>query len=75
MANIQEIINGDGYYIITFLDENEVYGMLLCEDYVEFMEIDEDGEFLPITEEDAPEEFDRLKEKYIDELIDAIDED
>ena len=73
MANIQEIINGEGYYIITFLDENEVYGMLLCEDYVEFMEIDEDGEFLPITEEDAPEEFDRLRDKYFDDILNQLE--
>lgn len=73
MANIQEIINGEGYYIITFLDENEVYGMLLCEDYVEFMEIDEDGEFLPINEEDTPEEFDRLRDKYFDDILNQLE--
>ena len=73
MANIQEIINGDGYHIITFLDENEVYGMLLCEDYVEFMEIDSDGGFLPITEEDTPEEFDRLKDKYLDDILNQLE--
>ena len=73
MANIQEIINGEGYYIITFLDEDEVYGMLLCEDYVEFMEIDEDGDFLPITEEDTPEEFDRLRDKYFDDILNQLE--
>ena len=73
MANIQEIINGEGYYVITFLDKNEAYGMMLCEDYVEFMEIDKDGEFLPITEEDTPEEFARLKDKYFDDILNQLE--
>ena len=69
MVKIHEIKNGEGYNIITFSDVRELYGMLLCDNYVEFMKVDEKGEFKSITEEESPEEFNKLKDKYYEEIL------
>ena len=78
MFKVQELNDYGTYVVMTFTDNEEAYGALMLLDenqlYVEFMEFD--GEELKvITEEDFPEEYRRLEEKYIDDLIDAIDGD
>ena len=78
MFKIEEVNNYDTHVIITFTDNNEAYGALMILEenqlYVEFMEFDGD-ELKVITEEEFPEEYQRLEEKYINDLIDAIDGD
>jgi len=76
MFKVQELNDYGTHVVMTFTDNEEAYGalMLLDEDqlYVEFMEFD--GEELKvITEDESPEEFKRLEEKYLDDIIEAID--
>ena len=76
MFKVQELNDYGTHVVMTFTDNEEAYGalMLLDEDqlYVEFMEFD--GEELKvITEDESPEEFKRLEEKYLDDIIKAID--
>ena len=78
MFKIKEVNNYDTHVTMTFTDNKEAYGALMILEenrlYVEFMEFDGD-ELKVITEEDFPEEYQRLKEKYIDNLMDAINGD
>ena len=76
MFKVQELNDYGTHVVMTFTDNEEAYGalMLLDEDqlYIEFMEFD--GEELKvITEDESPEEFKRLEEKYLDDIIEAID--
>ena len=76
MFKVQELNDYGTHVVMTFTDNEEAYGalMLLDEDqlYVEFMEFD--GEELKvITEDESPEEFKRLEEKYLNDIIEAID--
>ena len=75
MFKVQELNDYGTHVVMTFTDDEEAYGALMLLDenqlYVEFMEFD--GEELKvITEDDAPEEFKRLEEKYLDNIIEAI---
>ena len=75
MFKVQELNDYGTHVVMTFTDNEEAYGtlILLVEDnlYVEFMEFD--GEELKvITEDESPEEFKRLEEKYLDDIISAI---
>ena len=76
MFKVQELNDYGTYVVMTFTDNEDAYGALMLLDenqlYVEFMEFD--GEELKvITEDESPEEFKRLEEKYLDNIIDAID--
>jgi hypothetical protein len=76
MIQIQEIIQDVDHYIITFSDGAELYGMLIMMEeempnYVEFMEFDGEDIVL-ITEDEQPEEFDRLINTYYEKVIDLI---
>lgn len=76
MLKIQEVIKGEGHNIITFSEGRELYGMLVVLeegelDYVEFMEFD-DNDLILITEDEQPEEFKRLKDKYYEKVLDLI---
>ena len=75
MFKVQELNDYGAYVVMTFTDNEEAYGALMLLDenqlYVEFMEFD--GEDLKvITEDESPEEFKRLEEKYLDDIIEAI---
>lgn len=78
MIKIQDVNKGENYYIITFTDSLEAYGVLVTlvdkrPVYVEFMEFAKNKQDLVvITEEDSPEEYKRLKEKYFDVIMDSI---
>lgn len=71
MVRVHDILKRDGYDIITFTDGKEAYGMLLCGEYVEFMEFD-NNDTVSITENDNPEEFKRLKDKYFEFVMEYI---
>jgi hypothetical protein len=76
MFKVQELNDYGTYVVMTFTDNEDAYGALMLLDenqlYVEFMEFD--GEELKvITEDESPEEFKRLEEKYLDDIIEAID--
>ena len=75
MFKVQELNDYGTHVVMTFTDNEEAYGalMLLDEDqlYVEFMEFDGD-ELKVITEDESPEEFKRLEEKYLGDIIEAI---
>lgn len=76
MFKVQEINDYSTYVVMTFTDNEEAYGALMFLDdnqlYVEFMEYVGD-DLKVITEDESPEEFKRLEEKYLDDIIDAID--
>ena len=76
MIQIQEVIQDTDHYIITFSDEADIYGMLVMMEgdmpnYVEFMEFDGEDIVL-ITEDEQPEEFERLIENYYEKVLDLI---
>lgn len=71
MVRVHDVLKRDGYDIITFTDGKEAYGMLLCGEYVEFMEFD-NNDTVSITENDNPEEFKRLKDKYFEFVMEYI---
>lgn len=78
MIKIQDVNKGENYYTITFTDGLEAYGVLVTlvdkrPVYVEFMEFAKNKQDLVvITEEDSPEEYKRLKEKYFDVIMESI---
>lgn len=72
MVRVHDILKRDGYDIITFTDGKEAYGMLLCGEYVEFMEFD-NNDTVSITENDNPEEFKRLMDMYYNKVIELIE--
>lgn len=78
MIKIQDVNKGENYYTITFTDGLEAYGVLVTlvdkrPVYVEFMEFAKNKQDLVvITEEDSPEEYKRLKEKYFDVILESI---
>ena len=72
MFKVQEHNSQENYHIITFTDGSEAYGALIILDeekiYLEFMEFDGE-EIVSITEEEYPEEFKRLEETYINNIL------
>ena len=78
MLKIQEVKKGENYYIITFTDGLEAYGVLVTlfderPAYVEFMKFAENKQdLIVITEDETPEEYKRIKEKYFDEIMNAV---
>ena len=76
MFKVEEITAGAGYSIVTFMDGQELYGSLVVleEDglYVEFMEF-KDNELYLITEDETPEEYNRLEEKYLDDILNVLE--
>ena len=75
MFKVRELNNCGDYIKLTFTDRQEVYGALIIVKeeglYMEFMEFDGD-ELRTITDESSPDEFKRLEEKYLDNIIKAI---
>ena len=78
MFKLQKLDKKENYNIITFTDGLEAYGaIVIIKDeslYLEFMEF-KGEELISITEDETPEEYHRLEEKYINDLIDVIDRD
>ena len=76
MVKIEEVNNYDTHVIMTFTDNNEAYGALMILEenqlYVEFMEFDGD-ELKVITEDESPEEYQRLEEKYLDDILNVLE--
>lgn len=80
MANIKihDVVKGDDYYTITFSEGLLAYGIIisLIPDqpmYVEFMEFAKNMEdILVITEDETPEEFNRLYTKYFTHIMEYI---
>lgn len=78
MIKIKEVEKGDNYYTVTFVDGMDVYGIIVTlvpqrPVYIEFMEFAKNKQdLLIITEEENREEFDRLKEKYFDQIMKHI---
>lgn len=78
MLKIQEVKKGENYYTITFTDGLEAYGALVTlfderPVYVEFMKFAENKQdLIVITEDETPEEYKRIKEKYFDEIMNAV---
>ena len=75
MFKVQELNDYGTYAVMTFTDIKEAYGVLILLDekqsYVEFMEFEGD-ELKVITEDESPEEFKRLEEKYMEEILQAL---
>ena len=75
MIKIQEVKKGDNYYTITFSEGANAYGALVVlvdtrPAYIEFMKFINNGkDLISITEEDNPNEFKEMKEKYFDIIM------
>ena len=75
MIKIQEVKKGDNYYTITFSEGVNAYGVLVVlvdtrPVYIEFMKFINNGkDLISITEEDNPNEFKEMKEKYFDIIM------
>lgn len=72
MFKAQEVIKKDDCSTITFTDGLEAYGALIVGEeplYIEFMKFDKKGELLIITENGTPEEYNKLKEKYLEDIM------
>lgn len=76
MFKVQELNDYGTYVVMTFTDNEEAYGALIILEenqlYVEFMEFDGD-ELKVIIEEESPEEYQRLEEKYLDDIINVLE--
>ena len=78
MIKIHEVNKGDGYFTITFSDVKDAYGVLirLVKDepmYVEFMKFAANGQdIVSVIEEENPKEFNVLKVKYLDHILDYV---
>lgn len=78
MIKIQEVKKGEGYYTVIFTDGMKAYGVLITlvdkrPVYIEFMKFTSDfKDIISITEDESPEEYKRLKEKYFDEIMNAV---
>ena len=71
MVRVHDVLKREGYNIITFTDGKEAYAMLVCGEYVEFMEYEE-NEIVSITKELNPEEFERLMNNYYEKVMGLI---
>jgi hypothetical protein len=75
MIKIQEVKKGDNYYTITFSEGVNAYGALVVlvdtrPVYIQFMKFINNGkDLISITEEDNPNEFKEMKEKYFDIIM------
>lgn len=80
MIKIHEVVKGDNYYTVTFSEGLNAYGIIITIEpnrpvYLEFMEFDKNmKDLIVVTEEGSPEEFNRLKEKYFDQIMKHIKE-
>lgn len=80
MIKIHEVIKGEDYYTLTFSEGLDAYGVIITliperPVYIEFMEFAKNKQdIIVITEEESPEEFKRLKEKYFDKIMAYIKE-
>lgn len=76
MIKIHEVIKGEGYYSLSFSEGVNLYGaiIIVSDDdlIIEFMEFKR-NEIINVTIDNNPEEFIRLKEKYLDVILKSID--
>jgi predicted methyltransferase len=78
MIKIHDVNKGEGYFTITFSDVKDAYGVIirLVEDkpmYVEFMKFTANGQdIVSVIEDEKPEEFNELKVRYLDHILDYI---
>jgi predicted methyltransferase len=78
MIKIQEVKKGEGYYTVIFTDGMKAYGVLITlvdkrPVYIEFMKFTSDfKDIVSITEDENPEEFKLLKEKYFDQILKEV---
>jgi hypothetical protein len=72
MIKIHEVIKGEGYYSLSFSEGVNLYGaiIIISDDdlIIEFMEFKR-NEIVNITVDNNPEEFIKLKEKYLDVIL------
>ena len=75
MFKLQKLDIKENYNIITFTDGLEAYGAIVIINdeslYLEFMEF-KGNELVSITEDETPEEYHRLEEKYLENILEAI---
>lgn len=75
MIKIHEVIKGEGYYSLSFSEGVNLYGaiIIVSDDdlIIEFMEFKR-NEIVNVTIDNNPEEFIRLKEKYLDVILKSI---
>lgn len=75
MIKIHEVIKGEGYYSLSFSEGVNLYGaiIIVSDDdlIIEFMEFKR-NEIINVTIDNNPEEFIRLKEKYLDVILKSI---
>ena len=78
MIIIQNFIQGENYYTMTITERRNAFGVIVSipEDrpiYLEFMKFSDDGkDIVAVTENDNPEEFNELKDKYFDHVMEYI---
>lgn len=78
MIKINEVIKGEDYYTVTFTEGLDAFGIIitLVPDrpvHLEFMEFAKNRQdILLVTEEANKEEFNRLKERYFDQIMKYI---
>ena len=76
MFKLQKLDIKENYNIITFTDGLEAYGaIVIIRDeslYLEFMEF-KGNDLISITEDETPEEFKRLEEKYMEDILQAFE--
>lgn len=76
MIKIHEVKKGEGYYSLSFSEGAQLYGaiIIILEDdlVIEFMKFKRD-DIINITLENNPEEFIKLKEKYLDVILKSVD--
>lgn len=75
MIKIHEVIKGEGYYSLSFSEGVNLYGaiIIISDDdlIIEFMEFKR-NEIVNVTVDNNPEEFIRLKEKYLDTILKSV---
>ena len=75
MFKVQNVNREEKYICVTFTDGPEAYGAIVIPDdklvYIEFMEF-KGNDIEAITADGAPEEYKRLKDKYMDDILSNV---
>ena len=78
MIKIKEVEKGENYYTVSFVDGIDVYGIIVTlvperPVHIEFMEFAKNKQdLIVVTEDSDKEEYDRLKNKYFDQIMKHI---
>lgn len=78
MIKIHEVKKGEGYFTILFSDVKDAYGVIISivegrPMYVEFMKFMPNGQdIVSVVEDENPKEFNALKAKYLDHILDHV---